>query len=76
MDHPLNSNLFGVRDHSFVSRCYRGGRVKYLCMVVSDEKKLEAVQVATPVRVRRGRVSTTDGPFAETNEQLGGFCLM
>jgi hypothetical protein len=28
------------------------------------------------VRVRGGKVSTTDGPFAETKEQLGGFYLV
>ena len=37
---------------------------------------LQSVQVATTVRVRNGRVSVTDGPFAETNEQLGGFSLI
>jgi hypothetical protein len=31
---------------------------------------------ATTVRVRQGRVSTTDGPFAETREQLGGYYLI
>jgi hypothetical protein len=31
---------------------------------------------ATTVRVRNGKVSTTDGPFAETKEQLGGFYLI
>jgi hypothetical protein len=31
--------------------------------------------MATTIRVRSGRVSTPDGPFAETEEQLGGFCL-
>jgi hypothetical protein len=34
------------------------------------------VQPATTVRVRDGRVSATDGPFAETKEQLGGFYLI
>lgn len=34
---------------------------------------LEPVQSATTVRVRDGRVSITDGPFAETKEQLAGF---
>jgi hypothetical protein len=34
------------------------------------------VQSATTVRVRDGRVSATDGPFAETKEQLGGFYLI
>lgn len=34
---------------------------------------LQPVQTATTVRVRSGKMSTTDGPFAETKEQLGGF---
>lgn len=37
---------------------------------------LESVKAATTVRVRQGRVSTTDGPFMETKEQLGGFILI
>ncbi len=81
--------------------------MKYLCLIVNDENKLEAmgksafdefciehlayeedlrksgnliaanalesVRAATTVRVRDGKVSITDGPFAETKEQLGGF---
>ena len=34
---------------------------------------LQPTQTATTVRVRNGTVTTTDGPFAETKEQLGGF---
>jgi len=34
------------------------------------------VQTATTVRVRNGKVSITDGPFAETKEQLAGFYLV
>ena len=37
---------------------------------------LQSVQTATTVRVRHGKVSTSDGPFAETKEQLGGFSLI
>ena len=37
---------------------------------------LHPVHTATTVRVRNGRLSTTDGPFAETKEQLGGFYLI
>jgi hypothetical protein len=37
---------------------------------------LEQVDAATTVRVRDGRLSATDGPFAETREQLGGFVLI
>jgi hypothetical protein len=37
---------------------------------------LQPVQTATTVRIRNGKLSTTDGPFAETREQLGGFYLI
>jgi hypothetical protein len=37
---------------------------------------LQPTQTATTVRVRNGKISTTDGPFAETKEQLGGFYLV
>jgi hypothetical protein len=77
--------------------------MKYLCLVYSEEGKLEAiddreclavseeilsgghrlaaealhpVQTATTLRVRNGRLSLTDGPFAETKEQLAGFYLI
>ncbi len=84
--------------------------MKYLCMVIVDEKKLKAlsksdsqalddeslaydetlrkgghflaaqalqpVRAATTVRLRNGKLSVTDGPFAETKEQIGGFILI
>jgi hypothetical protein len=37
---------------------------------------LEPVTTATTVRVRDGQTMTTDGPFAETKEALGGFYLV
>ena len=37
---------------------------------------LKPVNTATTVRIRNGKVSTTDGPFAETKEQLGGYYLI
>ena len=37
---------------------------------------LEAVSTATSVRVRSGKPELTDGPFAETKEQLGGYYLL
>jgi hypothetical protein len=37
---------------------------------------LQSVQAATTVRIRNGKASVTDGPFAETNEQIGGFLLI
>ena len=84
--------------------------MKYLCMVIVDEKKLKAmsksdlqalddeslaydrrlregghflaaqalqpVSTAKMVRSRKGKLSVTDGPFAETKEQVGGFILI
>jgi hypothetical protein len=38
--------------------------------------RLRPVSAATTVRVRGGKTLTTDGPFAETREQLGGYYLV
>ena len=38
--------------------------------------RLKPVATATTVRVRDGKTLTTDGPFAETREQLGGYYLI
>jgi len=37
---------------------------------------LQPVHTATTLRIRGGKLSTTDGPFAETKEQLGGYYLI
>ncbi|HEU4559609.1 MAG TPA: YciI family protein [Longimicrobium sp.] len=37
---------------------------------------LQPTSTATTLRIRNGKLSTTDGPFAETKEQLGGFYLI
>ena len=84
--------------------------MKYLCLIYSDEKRLETVPqrevdemleqcepfaaglrknghliaaerlqpvaAATTIRFERGKPSVTDGPYAETKEQLGGFYLI
>ena|SRR6187399_1347359 len=41
-----------------------------------SSEALESVTTATTVRVRGGKVSIVDGPFAETKEQLAGFYLV
>ena len=56
------------------------------CKACNDEFKrrghhvaaeaLQPIRTATTVRVRNGKVSVTDGPFAETKEQLAGFYLL
>lgn len=37
---------------------------------------LQPTKTATSVRVRNGKLSTTDGPYVETKEQLGGYYLI
>ena len=56
------------------------------CLAYSEEigasghrlggEALQPVETAMTIRVRGGNVSTTDGPFAETKEQLAGFYLI
>ena len=44
--------------------------------VLKDGHPLQPVAMATTVRVRDGKTLTTDGPFAETKEQLGGYFIL
>ena len=39
-------------------------------------QRLRPISTATTIRVRNGETLATDGPFAETKEQLGGFYLI
>jgi hypothetical protein len=51
-------------DRLKASGCFLGGEA------------LQPTSTATTVRVNAGRMLTTDGPFAETKEQLGGFYMV
>jgi len=44
--------------------------------VLQGGERLRPAATATTVRVREGEVLTSDGPFAETKEQLAGFYLV
>jgi hypothetical protein len=44
--------------------------------VMRAGSELKPASTATTVRLRGGKVVTTDGPFAETKEQLGGYYLI
>jgi hypothetical protein len=75
-------------DESIYSRMTKeelGGMVAEYAAVTDDLKRagqyvgsnrLEPVGTALTVRVRAGKVSTTDGPYTETKEQLGGYYLL
>ena len=60
----VHAEYFGFRDEVKRSGRYVGG------------SRLRPTSTATTVRIRGGRLSTTDGPFAETREQLGGYLLI
>ena len=44
--------------------------------VMRGANRLRPASSATTVRIRGGKTSTTDGPFAETKEQLGGYFIL
>ena len=44
--------------------------------VLAGGEALHPTSTATTVRVSGGKITTTDGPFAETKEQLGGFFVL
>src|SRR3954466_2817416 len=64
--------LHAVADSECIA-CGTGFRKNGLLMA---GEALQPIETATTVRVRNGAVSVTDGPFAETKEQLAGFYLI
>jgi len=60
----LNRECIGCVDNLMARGHFLGGEA------------LEPTTTATTVRLRNGKLSTTDGPFAETKEQLAGFYLL
>jgi len=52
-----------------------GDRFRKSGLLVAAEA-LQPIEAAATVRVRNGTLSVTDGPFAETKEQLAGFYLI
>jgi hypothetical protein len=64
--------LHAVPD-SECAACGEGFRTRGLLVAA---EALQPIETATTVRVRNGKVSITDGPFAETKEQLAGFYLI
>jgi len=64
--------LHAVSDKECIA-CGAGFRKNGLLIAA---EALQPIETATTVRVRHGKVSVTDGPFAETKEQLAGFYLI
>ena len=66
---PAESEALFAEYLAFAKEIHAGGH--YL-----GSDRLLPADTAVTVRVRDGRLSTTDGPFAETKEQLGGYFLI
>ena len=56
--------------------CFASGESFRQAGMLLAAEPLHPVETATTVRVRNGQISVTDGPFAETKEQLAGFYLI
>jgi hypothetical protein len=61
-----------VADHE----CFENGELMKKSGHYIAAEALQPVKTATSVRVRSGKMTVTDGPFAETKEQLAGFYLV
>lgn len=71
-EHALHHSPDSPRDeecHAYATSLAASGR-----MVAGEA--LQPISTATTVRLRGGQLSITDGPFAETKEQLAGFYLI
>ena len=69
----LEGEKLRVVHDSECAACGQGFRQRGLLIAA---EALHPIETATTVRVRNGKVSVTDGPFAETKEQLAGFYLI
>src|SRR5690554_1779783 len=58
------------------SKCFASGQKFRDAGMLLAAEPLHPVETATTVRIRNGQLSVTDGPFAETKEQLAGFYLI
>jgi hypothetical protein len=69
-----------MRDPAAQQRIYAEYRTYTAALVeagvMRGGSELKPTSMATTVRVRNGKTVSTDGPFAETKEQLGGYYLI
>jgi len=66
---PATSEKFLAEYQAFTQSIIQSGNFK-------GADRLQPTSTATTVRVRDGKTLSTDGPFAETREQLGGYYLI
>jgi hypothetical protein len=72
----VSFNLPESEFHSFMDQCFAYDRELQETGLWAGGMALQPTQMATTLRTQGGRLSVTDGPFAETKEQLGGILLL
>lgn len=70
------NDLYSLPDSPTDAECQACADALTASGLMLGGEALEPVRAATTVRVRSGETSITDGPFAETKEQLAGFYLI
>jgi hypothetical protein len=66
----------GAEADAYLAECMAAGEEIEAGGHLIAGEALNPVVTAVTVRIRDGKMSPTDGPFAETKEQLGGFYLV
>lgn len=75
-DETIDANATEAETQALMNEYFAfSGEVRDRGLFVAGEA-LHPTTAATTVRVRDGKTVTTDGPFAETREQLGGFYIL
>jgi hypothetical protein len=68
--------LSPAENQALMERYYAANREMHEAGVYLASDRLRPVATATTVRKKAGRIVLTDGPFAETKEQFGGYFLV
>lgn len=75
-DDSMMASLPAGEADSMMRHCFAKADEMQRGGVLIESQQLEEPQTAKSVRVRNGRLTVVDGPFAETKEVLGGFNLI
>ncbi len=76
MDEDVSATFSESEQNNFVDKCFTyDEELKRTGHYVGGEA-LQPASNATMLRIRNGKVSITDGPFAETKEQIGGIMIL
>lgn len=76
MEEELWNRMSEKEQNTFVEECFRYDRELKRSGHFAGGEALQESRTATTIRYKGGRPVITDGPFAETKEQLGGIMIL